>query len=209
MAKSKYKGRWPADPFLAEFGRAMAGWSSVEVHLSIWFNTITGIMPKRLGRAIYFSGRSFTARSEMFAAALEHGKQPKQVTPLLKQILTKAISYASARNRLAHSYFGTLQDEEDRLRAGQEWDALHTGITKQELLNASQNFSNLASLITDAWAGNQGKARRGRPSPSVRAECLERLLLLPNEACSNELSQKQKGRLRQLQAAQRKARKTS
>lgn len=206
MAKlKKIEGRWPADDFLAEFGRAMAGWSSVEVHLSIWFNTITGMMPKRLGRAIYFSGRSFTARSEMFAAALGHGRQPKAVTPLLREILAKAISYSSARNRLAHSFFGTLEGEDDRLRPGHSWDELHTGLTRRELLNASRNFSDLATLITDAWRGNRGRKYRGKPSPSVRAECHERLLRLPNEACSSELSQRQKGHLRQLEAAQRKA----
>lgn len=185
----------------------MSAWSNLEVMLSIWFITITGIKPNRLAYAIFFSGKGFAARIDMLNAALEHGKQSRTVTPLLKEIILKALAYSNARNRMAHSYFDTPAEKGDRLLPGHSWYRDQPGLTLQDMLNASRNLSAFSTIIDDCWRGDGGRKRRGRPSPKLRRECLERLFQLPSEACSNEVSQKQRGRLRQLQAAERGLRK--
>jgi hypothetical protein len=56
--------------FSIVYGEAMAEWSSLEGQLFYWFQLVTG-MNERLGRAIFFSARSFAARADMLAAALQ------------------------------------------------------------------------------------------------------------------------------------------
>jgi hypothetical protein len=85
-----------------------------------------------------------------------------------------------------------------RLKKGDRW-TLRDGIGATQLTVAADNFLQLSTVMARAYV-----AVGTEKSPE---EFLQQLSELPNAADSKELSQKQKGRQRQLQAALRKKKK--
>ena len=186
----------PSEAFYAEYGAAMLQWSNLEVFLALWFRNLAMIPDWDMAFAIFFSARSFSGRADMLSAALEHSPDgPKK--QFLQEALLKAIAYNSVRNQLAHGV-GPLGDNYDtivpghRLRKG--------GTLKLDGIKAFRQNVKVLRRTLHAYYRDITGEDGGLPLE----ECLERLRQLPNEACSSELSRKQKGRLRQLLLGKKK-----
>ncbi|MGY2988706.1 hypothetical protein [Bradyrhizobium sp. USDA 4508] len=190
----------PMDQFYLAFGKAMAGWGEVEYGMSIWFATCTDLHYD-IAKELFFSPKSYSARSDLFSAALDtaggttHIWLPPSLPPKLDQPWldfvvagrNKAITYNSVRNRLAHGVMhpnrSSVSGTEWRLKEPSEWQRKE-GYTQPQLLIIARNFRKLSEILRMSWLGH---ARKESPEPFVRA-----LLELPNEADSNEPSEKQK-----------------
>lgn len=174
----------------------MMEWSRVEVMLGLWFGHLTNIRSWDMASAVFFSAKSFSGRAEMMQAALEHGTLNDETQEFLGAALLKAIAYNSFRNRLAHG-IAPAGDNLALSEGKQWWKAGDINLPKLEAARA--NFRELRRLLYKAHCHFDGSA-----DPLPPSECLRQLRLLPNEPYSSELSQRQKGRLRQLQAARPK-----
>ncbi|SED12119.1 hypothetical protein [Bradyrhizobium erythrophlei] len=190
----------PMDQFYLAFGKAMAAWGEVEYGMSIWFMLCTGL-PYDVAKELFFSPKSYSARSDLFTAALDtaggtaHVWFPSSVSPRLDPHWldfvaagrNKAIKYNSVRNKLAHGVMhpsrSSASDTEWRLKEPAEWQRTE-GFTQTQLLVISRNFRELSSILRISYLAQT----RNEPSePFVRA-----LLELPNDADSIELSEMQK-----------------
>lgn len=185
------------DQFYHAFGKAMAAWGEVEYGLSLWFQLSTGLHYD-IAKDLFFSGKSFSTRSELLGAALEPLPSSTFMPPAEKRLdnqwhafaitgRTKAVSYNSIRNRLAHGVMhpnrGPGIEADWRLKEPAEWQSKEGYDRKQMLLIAS-NFRRLAHILRTSFLAQHKKEDA---KPFVRA-----LLELPNEADSAELSKKQK-----------------
>jgi hypothetical protein len=186
------------DQFYHAYGKALSNWAAVEFQLCAWFERCAGLSIGR-SEAIFFSGRSFQTRAEMLSSVIHTGKISSAWAAFIESALTKAITYNSFRNHIAHAQLESeMFDAANRrfwkLRKPQDWRE-SGGADQQSLINAAQNFEDLAEILRD------GHWLQLREQPT--REFLQRLDALPNEADSNQLSRKQKGRERQRQAALR------
>jgi hypothetical protein len=174
----------------------MVQWSNLEIILALWFRAAAAMPVIDMAQAIFFSARSFQGRSEMLAAVIGIVPDDVEFKPLLQEGLLKAIGYNSVRNQIAH---GTVHGGQDAtVRSGDKWLA-PGDITLEHLENAAANFAELRRILYQGLMCFYKDKKRGKPIP----ECLERLRRLPNEACSKEPSQRQRGRERQRQSALR------
>jgi hypothetical protein len=105
------------DDVLLAFGKAMMAWSSLEGLISDWFTILTG-MDRTIARQIFYAGRSFNARIDIFAAALPRGGPPTLRTIYLREAIKKSKQYASFRNMIAHGDAGVIPIPAARDSAG-------------------------------------------------------------------------------------------
>ena len=184
------------DQFYLVFGKAMAAWGEVEYGMSLWFMLCTGLQYD-VAKDLFFSPKSYSARSDLFSAALDTaggtGSGFPPVPPRLEQHWldfaaagrNKAITYSSVRNRLAHGVMHPNRSPETewRLKEPTEWQSKE-GYTKSQLLVIARNFRDLSAILRMSYLA---ETRKESSAPFARA-----LLELPNEADSNEVSEKQK-----------------
>lgn len=100
------------EPLFVAIGRAMSNWAQVERWMGMWFAVVTG-MTQAEAKAVFFSAKSFSGRTEMFDAALLYSKLP-HTTALLTEISKKAATYSSFRNTTAHGIPEILTDAAGR-----------------------------------------------------------------------------------------------
>jgi len=192
--------------FLATYGEALLEWSYVEDRLFRWFTYLTA-MSDRVARATFFSARSFQGRSEMLAAVVAatdfKGEAADLGKKFISDAITKANTYTSARNSLAHGLVIQVVDDQGRQtlivqgRAERhQWS--ETGIRRETFAVVARNFERLANMIAEGL-----RLYRSERLPSLQA-CHEKLVLLPNEPTSATPSQKQLARLRQQKLVPRK-----
>src|SRR5689334_19932909 len=81
-----------AGEFFPAFGMALAEWAGVERALCYWFLGITG-MKQGMGRALFYSPRSFNARADLLKAAIEHAsRQNEDELEFIRVALKKALT---------------------------------------------------------------------------------------------------------------------
>jgi hypothetical protein len=183
----------PPKDLLLAYGSVMSEWAYVEAMLALWFRWLIQMEDHEMSNAIFYSARSFQGRAEMLQAAIEHSNQPDEEISWVADLLAKALSYNSCRNELAHGFFNWMRtDCEPAITPGKYWWR-DGGVTVRQLETARDNFRRLRRLAHQTLE-DQKLIPVGRT----------KLVSLPNEPYSNEPSRKQKGRLRQLQAALRK-----
>ena len=91
-----------AHEFYPIYGLALGEWSRLENSLYFWFAHVTK-MKHPIGRAIFFSAKSFASRAEMLEAAIEHQDNlSKHQLELIEEIIKKARKYSAFRNRITH-----------------------------------------------------------------------------------------------------------
>jgi hypothetical protein len=186
----------PMDQFYLAFGKAMATWGEVEYGLSLWFTLATGLNYE-VAKDLFFSGKSFSTRSDLLGAALdptEGGIFPATPSKVEQHWLdfavaarNKAGSYSGVRNRLAHGVMHPNRapggSTEWRLKEPAEWQR-REGYTITQMRVIARNFSELSSILRMSFLGEQ---RQESPAPFAKA-----LLELPNETDCAEPSEKQK-----------------
>ncbi len=88
--------------------QAIAGWSSVEVHLGDAFATLIGAK-KRATMEMYAAFDSFAVQRQMLVTAAEN-TLPKRYSQILKCTLTVLNKHALNRHKFAHCVWGTTPD---------------------------------------------------------------------------------------------------
>ena len=202
-------GYSPAVPlsndFIVAYGEAMLEWSYVENRLYRWFSNLTG-MSDAVARGVFFSARSFAARSEMLSAVVATAPFKGATAALGKEFIgeavIKATGYTPTRNAMAHGLVMrhiTPTGTKDILVQGKVADHLQssTGLTIDSFRTATKNFEKLANIINGAL-----RYYRDERTQQLQA-CVELLAQLPSEGASETLSRRQLGRQRQRQSAQR------
>jgi len=193
--------------FVRAYGEALLEWARIEQHLFFCHRPKTHDGPRRV---LFRQELQWPLR--MIEAALQHATIEPTALEVIKAGIHKAVAYNALRNRIAHGGMIILHDDTTPDPAGrpllaQGKDFLFhiesASITKDQLETARANFATLASILLDAWFYARG-ARHSRCKPPQ--ECLALIDALPDEADSAKPSQKQLGRLRQRQSAQRKTR---
>ena len=186
------------DRFLHIFGKALAAWAETEYMLSLWFAACAGIEPDR-AQAIFFSGRSFQARSGLLAAALETSEIAPEWGHVVQEAITRTTSYSFTRNRLAHGIMHPDgRDELDgltdwKIKEPAEWQT-RVGLSYQTIKLIAENFQRLSAALRDSFVRH---AMREPPTESLRL-----LLELPGAADSTQPNRKQTVQLRQLPPSQ-------
>lgn len=196
-----------AELFMA-LGKALSAWAVVEQCLGLWFQVMTEIKPL-VSNDLFFAPNSFRSRIDMLKTAVQHSTADEALRLFVLEVLNKAGTYADFRNSFVHSTSPTKLDMLHRprllpLSGALTLDKYDKGIDATHLEQAAQNFGALASCMTQAHVGQVFKQiaeLRGIPVPPI-AELLLRVQQLPNDAGSAQPSKKQKGREKQLQAAQ-------
>ena len=128
-----------------------------------------------LGRAIFFSGRSFATRADLLSAVIPLSPFESDHQEFLKAILKKARQFSAGRNAIAHGIPVNLHSHDEsytgpKVKEGRtSWESGGIGI--DALLMAQINFNSLAEIIEQAVF----------PS-AQREEYLLRVQALPNEA---------------------------
>jgi hypothetical protein len=212
MSKSPFRDKQEA-AFYSEFGRALALWAVLESALCDWFIRVTKMRPD-MATDVFYSARNFVGRSEMLEAAMGATKLPSIEERLLKAAIRKAVAYNSFRNSLAHgrTIHRFSRGEDGRPVRGQwllvpgqsKFSPRTHGHSIEAIRNAAKNFSELASLLSEAYYHLEFAWQNDIEFLSPE-ECLERVHALPNQADLATPSRRQLGRQRQRQAAQKKA----
>lgn len=202
--------------FILAYGEALLEWSYVENRMYRWFRHLAKLQDG-MARAVFFSARSFQGRSDMLAAAIEQatfaGPRGLIGRQAISEALDKAISYSKFRNALAHGMVISEYSEKGRrelLVQGKHPVHMHsaTGVTIDQLKIAGKNFAALANDLSQSLRMYEHKDRPVARQRQLQ-ECVERLLMLPNEPECEKPSQKQLGRQRQRKSdARRKSRKS-
>ncbi len=197
-------------PLYASLGHAVARWGLLELSLANWFGALTGMKPQ-MANDVFHSQQSFKGRLAITEAALENSTVSEDAKLFIAAVIGKLKSYTSFRNSMVHgcalivyktdgyagskifAMYGPLTDERTA-------DA----ITIEHLDQAARNFNALLRPMDDALVFNRGvKLHHTRgPTPTWK-ELQQQVELLPNVASSHEISQTQRGRMRQAQAAAR------
>ncbi|RWD62318.1 MAG: hypothetical protein EOS36_15460 [Mesorhizobium sp.] len=178
------------------YGQAMLNWSNVEDCLCEWFHYLSG-MKYPQARAVFFSARGFAARADMLSALLDFPDEKRFVLEFVRDSLNKSIGYSQVRNRLAHRIpvINTTNDQCHIVELHE--GGAHPFLSGAPILGAhltiiSDNYAKLGRINRDAWLLTREKDSKERQERLQ--ECHEKLLLLPSQADSNELSRKQRGR---------------
>ncbi|CAN7702031.1 hypothetical protein [Mesorhizobium sp. LjNodule214] len=179
------------------YGQAMLNWSNIEDCLCEWFHYISGMKPPQ-ARAVFFSARGFAARADMLSALLDVPNGKPWVSEFVRDSLNKSIAYSQVRNRVAHRVpvINASSDQSHivELHEGGTYPFLSgTPILGAHLAIICDNYANLGRINRKAWLLTRGKIAPKERKARLQ-ECHGKLLLLPNQADSSELSRKQRGR---------------
>jgi hypothetical protein len=169
------------------YGTALAAWAYLEEVLGLNFHRLIGTHPN-LARQLFFSGRSFATRADLYSAAISGsiGLTDKR-REAHKLLLKRARQYASARNSIAHGIpvnlmgGGTYQGL--RIKQGHKvWEP--GGVSRDNLLDAAENFQGLSTAARTLL--------NSRNDDDEAAElCLKQVRELPTEAFPPEDAQNQ------------------
>ena len=177
--------------FKIKYAETSLVWQAIEGQLCTLFVAISDIHPT-LGRAIFYSARSFLGRYDMLSSALdvtiitnEHYKE------IAQKILKRIKTYSGSRNRLAHGEFLHISIKESKyygstiiLEPSQPWvlDPPENSVTTLEKLDLMHNnFSNIFILLSKL---NDGTFVNNR---ELASQCLEMLDELPRQADGGRL----------------------
>lgn len=172
MAEPQYTiANNPANQFFVTYGRTLAGWAQIEYMLSRWFFRLTKI-DHNLADSLFYSGRSFQTRRDLFKVAIAHDKNlDPELRALLRLILKRCNQYSSARNEISHGMVVYDSGEERMFLAqGDSLGIPHHRRGIPEIDKAGDYFHTLANLMLDAF------------EPAKREESRKRLSELPTEA---------------------------
>lgn len=199
------------DALFFALGRATGYWAFLENRLSSWFALLSGV-PGATANDIFFTPQSFAGRADLVQVAIEHSTAPEQSRVFIVAALLKVRTYSQFRNRFVHGGIPTIDvSKQPRIpRIPNTYgslvrDTLSSGITAGDLMCAAKNFAILGALMTSAEFEHDLN-QNPDPPPLDRTplpELLRRVEQLPNEPWLDKPSQRQLGRERQLQAAQK------
>lgn len=182
------------DAFSLSYGRAMAQWAVVEERLFYWFWRLSG-MKLGVARAVFYSARSFTGRSEMLEGVLGAYAGPDaDLLPFAKAATKKAAQFNSFRNTLVHGE-PTFDVRKGSKTLGQvillqgrqmPFAAAETAVTVEQMNTAKENFRELSRLLMEVLDFAENRVETALPE-----ECLRLVRLLPIRADSSEPAQSQ------------------
>lgn len=173
--------------FHFQYGLTLSRWASLEETLCITFCDLCGLHPDEpMGKALFFSGRSFTTRADLLSAAIRTSTLGEVEKLLLRAILKKARQYSTARNAIAHgvpSHFvqkGYVYQGWRIKEPEQTWEMGGIGI--DQLKEAEKSFLDLGLICheanMDALRPRGWRKKRLKPTEWY----LERVQELPSAA---------------------------
>lgn len=89
------------DSFHRAYGAAMEAWAQMEHALLAWFLSATGLS-EPIGRAVFFSAKSFAGRRDMLDDVIPFSPFDEDVRAFLKAVLKKTKQYSEFRNKAVH-----------------------------------------------------------------------------------------------------------
>lgn len=167
------------DEFLLMYGHALAAWAFLEEALCNNFHRLLNVKGD-LPRLLFFSGRSFATRADMYSAAIAGATGVSETRRKAhKALLKRARQFSAGRNAIAHAIprrFSNM-DEGARLKQGHRlWKPGGAGFS--ELARACDNFQRLSDaadiLLITTW--------RKKRSDQLAEECLLLVRGLPSQA---------------------------
>jgi hypothetical protein len=166
--------KYPQLPqFIMAYGSALISWAQVEDELCVLFGLLVGIQPEA-ARALFFSGRSFATRADLYSAAIATSACPEAAKKVHRAILKKARRFSSARNSIAHgvpAFIAKHSEEGIRIKQGQRRRE-PGGITLNEFGRATDLFQDLIDACISLAVAQDDEAWQ---------ECLARVRELPSE----------------------------
>jgi hypothetical protein len=185
------------DSFYKEYGKALAAWARIEYVLSLWFAWACDPDNKaqRQIRMVFHSARSFNGSADMLKAAFYANVRDEELVQFFRTAMNRTMGYYAFRNRLAHDLPTYSEPASIVVIQGQDdFFQERAIITKDDLKRSTKNFERLYEV----WISTCPFVR---PKPALTPkEGLRYIEQLPAEAPCNALSQKQRGRQRQLRA---------
>jgi hypothetical protein len=143
---------------LAQLGRTMLAWSRLEDYLCRWFLMNTGL-DWTLGNQLFYSGRSFNTRVDLFSSSLSRQLPPTIITLYMREVVKKCRQYAAFRNMIAHARSSGIGDEYGRSLAISIADASDFSriATETDLMLAETRYELLCTSLHQmmhirAWA---------------------------------------------------------
>lgn len=196
--KSMRSRKQVEDAFFRRYGRVISAWADIESVLAFWFCwTCNADVTNRYSLSqIFYSARSFTGSMDMLKSAFISQRRDPDVSKFFAEAAKITDAYYSFRNMLAHRLTLYIEPEQKMvlIESNDIFDMKNSPMEEQHLVIATRNFKHLNKTWLRALPDTN-------PKPQLTPlEALERVRALPTRAHSNELSQKQKGRLRQLAA---------
>lgn len=179
------------DRFFMLYGQAISAWSAVEGALCLWF--IYSCDPddpySNVLRSVFYSARSFSGSLSMLTAAFDANKYRRQeMKEFFAEAEKKTLSYSRFRNALAHDHTTyNLNSGRYELRSAGNSLSDKTIYVAENIETGRDNFI----FLRDIWLDVLPILNDEPLSP---LEGLERVLALPSQAHSRELSLKQQGR---------------
>ena len=165
--------------FTLAYGMALAAWAQLEDRMCLAFNGLVAV-PHKMARGLFFSGRSFATRADLYAAAITHANVNDTCRRAHKYLLKKARRYSSSRNSIAHGtvmhLIGGGPYEGYRVKKGQQ-SFERGGIGENDLLVATKNFSGLTICFFKLALAK---------SDDIIEECLAQARELPTLALPHE-----------------------
>jgi hypothetical protein len=169
--------------FYQQYGLTLANWARLEQTLSELFCEICGFHTGELGPALFFSGKSFSARAALLGAAARSAGIAEPVQEVVRALLKKARQFETARNKITHGYpvhavWNGVEWQGWRIKEGDE-AYQPGGIGMDELKNAAQWFMQLehyagsARTLVSNWRSGAKMSVEGY---------LEIIRALPNDA---------------------------
>ena len=170
--------------FYQAYGHAIAFWAHLESMQCLLFRQVTG-MTKEVSRRVFYSAKSYSARADMFDAAVAAAALSLETNLLLKAISKKARTYSGFRNHIVHgdpvflttrTGFSTFNREMFLSAPKHKLSADETPrTTKKHLENARLNFG--AITYCTLYAALRHDHPMGEEALSL---CRARVLELPN-----------------------------
>jgi hypothetical protein len=172
--------------FYLVYGAAVAAWARVEQGLYFWFERVSGMHPKT-ARQVFYSGKSFNARADMFAAVMHAPHLLPHRKEFMKAALNKARQYSEFRNITVHgeTYLAADGPNVDQVVLIDGKRGEHQ-TTIDDLMVATMNFKRLADSLMDALSFHQNKAP---DEIALLRKHLELIRAMPNQAHSTTSSQ--------------------
>jgi len=102
------------DQFYHVYGKALAAWGEIEYGLSLWFQVCTRL-EYNMAQNLFFSGRSFSTRSDLLFAALETANLDEKWKKVVVEGANKAGLHSATRNRLAHGLMHPNRSTDDTM----------------------------------------------------------------------------------------------
>lgn len=156
--------------FYQAYGAAMANWAGLEYELGNLFISLTGL-PERMGRAIFFSARSFLGRADMITECIPFVRTVPDGKRYLVDLVKLARKWAETRNALAHDMHGMIMQEGRKNPTYAITPSEGAIIEKKDLAIICENFFTLSQLVQYS----RGRVKR-LPEPEL---CRAALALLP------------------------------